>query len=476
MVSRRLATKAGVVAGVGAVVSAFGVVTPAQAYTCDITIDPTEDALRTAINDGNTTICITEGTIDMGLGAVIDNGPILFDSDLTLVGLGDVVIDGNDEAPAFLVGWNDGVANGIVDVNLVVDNLTVRNFHDWDYNEFSWGVESHVPVVGFAQDMTGTVTVLNSRFESNDSYVASVGAVDEGGVGGDSYASIVVDNTVFDNNNGNYSQVWGYSDITVTNSTFTNNYASQVSSAIEMWSSENTWANNVGIIAGNYFANNASPGESTVYLDGANAFIYNNTFAWNTSESNWAGSAIATTTDSNYTIAYNTFHENSSDASVGSISVGETTDATLIGNVFSTLEGEPAITVTDGTVSDLGGNVSTADDSDLLDSENSLNLVSEEELWLNEPADNGGSTFTMSLGDDSVAQDLLESTYVEDELGPDLALDQRGEARGGLVDSGAWDNGEGYLAATGVDATGIALTGGLVGAAGIALVTRRRKA
>ncbi len=468
MASRRLATKVGVVAGVGAVVSAFGVVTPAQAYTCDVTIDPVKADLVTAIDDGNTVICINEGTMNMALEALDQNVPILIDSDLTLVGLGDVIIEGDDDASGFILGWNDGGA----DINLTIDNLTVQHFHDWNYSGTTYGVSTSIPVVGFAQDTTGTVTILNSRFLSNTTYVSVVGAVDEGGSVSDAYGEIVIDNSVFDGNYTNWGTVWGYSDITVTDSSFVDNFADNTSSAVTQWSSVSTFDGSSGYLSGNYFGDN-NGSESTVYFDSPAATIINNTFENNYSDSDWAGPAVATAQNSSVSLAFNTFINNDSSFDVPNVSVDSTASLDIVGNVFSVRDGEFA-TYSEGVVNDHGGNVSTADDSVNFTNSNSLNSVTAEELALETTADNGGPTLTAALGDGSVALNLVNSADLAD-FDADLTVDQRGDTRGALLDAGAWDDGQGELAATGVDATGIALTGGLIGAAGVALVTRRRR-
>lgn len=471
MVSSRIGAKVGVAAGVGAVVSAFGIVTPAQAYTCDITINPTEDALRAAIDNGNTVVCINAGTLDMGLLARPDNDPILIDTDVTLVGLGEVIVDGNDEAPAFIVGWS----NGANEIDLTIDNLTVQNFHDWDYNDYYWGMTKVVPVVGFAQDTFGTLTVLNSQFIGNSSYVSIVGAVDQDGMG-DYFGDIVIDNTVFSNNESNYGSVWGYGDITVTDSTFSSNYGFGGASAIEQWSTDDTWETSGAIISGNYFEYNQAS-SSTVDLSSSGGSIYNNTFVNNFSNSQYLGSAITAGMESAFVIAYNTFIDNDSDYEVANVNGDTAAELTFTGNIFSTLDDEIGVDVNGLAVSDRGGNFSTADDSAAFDHEKSQINVDSADLGLAAPADNGGSTWTSALGDGSIAMNVMSMTDVANELGPDLAWDQRGEARGSLVDSGAWDDGnDGQLAETGVDATGIALTGGLLGAAGVAFITRRRTA
>lgn len=473
MVSARLGAKIGVAAGVGAVVSAFGIVTPAQAYTCDSTISPTEAALRSAIADGDTVICITEGTLAMGDGeSVTDNVPIVIDSDLTLVGLGDVTVDGGFNTAGFIVGASDTPS----EVDLVIDNLDIIGFQDIDHSDLSEASnEKIVPVVGFNRNVTGTVTILNSQFTNNNSYVGIVAAVDK-----DNWltlGTITIDNTVFDDNRGDWGTVWGYSDITVTNSTFFNNAGNYASSAIEQWSTDDTWESSSAIISGNYFEGNYSPNESTVWLDSAGGSVRNNTFAWNDSGSDTYGSAIGFSTSSAFTISYNTFYENDSDYDVANITAEAGSEITLTGNIFATEDAEMAISGTDVFVSDRGGNFSTGSDGETLDNATSRSEVSRDDLSLSDPEDNGGPTQTVALGAASIAQNVLSMTDVANELGPDLAVDQRGEARGALVDSGAWDSGDAAeLGKTGVDATGIALTGGLLGAAGVAFVTRRRKA
>lgn len=471
MVSPRIGVKVGVAAGVGAVVSAFGIVTPAQAYTCDVTINPTEAALRTAIDNGNTVVCINAGTLEMGDGANnIDNVPIVIHSDLTLVGLGDVIVDGGQRTAGFIVGAGDGT---VADIDIVIDNLEIVDFQEFDFGDLdNVASEKIVPIVGLNRSATGTVTVLNSRFVNNVSYVGIVASVDQDNF--QTFGTITIDNTVFENNYSDWGAVWGYSDITVTDSSFIDNTGFSASSAIEQWSDDDTWENSTAIISGNYFDGNSS-GESTVYLDSAGGSVYNNTFAWNYSSSDTYGSAIATSSDASFTVAYNTFYENDSDYDVANVTADTATELVMTGNVFSTLVDEIGVSVNENTVSDRGGNVSTADDSAAFDHEKSQVTVDVADLKLGEPADNGGSTWTAALGAGSIAMNVMSMTDVANELGPDLAWDQRGEARGSLVDSGAWDDGnDGQLAETGVDATGLALTGGLLGAAGVAFVTRRR--
>lgn len=472
MASRRIAAKVGVVAGIGAVVSAFGIVTPAQAYTCDVTIDPTESDLRSAIDNGNTVICINEGTLLMGESIVqTDNVPIVIDSDLTLVGLGDVTVDGEFNTAGFIVGAGDGE---VVDLDIVIDNLDITNFQDMDHPDLNASAnEKSVPVVGLNRSATGSVTVLNSRFENNNSYVAVVGAVDQSNWS--TFGTITIDNTVFESNSSSWGTVWGYSDMTVTDSTFVENYGFNVSSAIEQWSSDETWDESTAIISGNLFdANNGS--ESTVYLDSASGSVYNNTFAWNYSSSDTYGSAIATSSDASFVVAYNTFYDNDSDYDVANVTADTATELVMTGNVFSTLADELGVDVNENTVSDRGGNFSTADDSAAFDHKKSQVNVDVVDLKLGEPADNGGPTQTVALGADSIAQNTMTIDAVTNELGPDLTVDQRGETRGGLVDSGAWDDGTAaVLGKTGVDATGIALTGSILGAAGVALAARRRR-
>jgi LPXTG-motif cell wall-anchored protein len=153
------------------------------------------------------------------------------------------------------------------------------------------------------------------------------------------------------------------------------------------------------------------------------------------------------------------------------------TDATLLGNIWISASAGSLGKSVDSDASsvyiDYGGNFSTTNESALLDDPSSYSNVAESALDLGDIADNGGPTYTAALGADSIAIDAVSPAVAAAIFGESFAVDQRGDDRVGNIDAGAFEFGE--LADTGVDATGIALTGGVLGAAGVALVARRRR-
>lgn len=456
MLSSKFVRPAGFVVGAGTALTAFGLAAPAQAVVdCadGVTVDATELAIRVAIGDGETLICVNPGTIDMSSNGVdSDSTPLnVDDQDLHLVALGDVTFDGGDDADFALIAF------GATDENLTIDGFTFTNFNN--------NGNTTLPTV-MLDGSAGTLTVINSTFTNNNGY-AVVGASDFDDTG--LLPDIVIENSYFEGNSVGLGTVWGYGNIAVSNSTFIGE--------------ENSWGVINGndqdgtkstILHGNYFEDN-SASDAVVSLTGDSNSVYNNTFLNNYSSSSDDGSVITFNNDAGGSVAFNTFAGNDSDYDNANIELSESNDVVLHGNVFDVLEGELAIAGTNTTVTDGGGNVTTSDEGYYFGDDTSVIEATSDEIDLQDPADNGGSTLTMALGEDSIARDVLESSLVANELGPDLDWDQRGEARGDLVDAGAWDDGESSLASTGVDAAGIALTGGLIGAAGAALVVRRRR-
>lgn len=158
------------------------------------------------------------------------------------------------------------------------------------------------------------------------------------------------------------------------------------------------------------------------------------------------------------------------------VAISLETNVSLLGNIWvSGTAGSLTRDETDTTANyiDAGGNFSTTNESAFLDDPSSSSNVAESALDLSEPADNGGPTWTAALGADSVGIDAVRPSVASALLGFAFDVDQRGDDRVGNIDAGAFEFGE--LADTGVDATGIALTGGVLGAAGVALVARRRR-
>lgn len=465
---RKVTPRAGAVVGIGAVVSSFGLVTPAHAYTCDATIAPNKADFVAAVADGDLIVCITEGTMDMGLGAVGENGPVTVDRDITVVGIGDVTIDGNDESPSFLLGQSETDA----DIDITLDNLTVTNFRDWGYDDYVWGTSKYVPVVGLNRNASGTITVLNSVFESNNSYLPMVAAIDQDeDEPSQVYGDIVIDNSIFrDNTTFDEGIVWGYGNIAVSNSSFTDNSAND--GIVESWTDDSR-PNSTITFEGNLVYGNLMQSPA-LNLDAVETNVFNNTFAENTSTSDYGGTlkvVVANTVN----FAFNTLINNDSSGATDLWIEAGGGELNLLGNIIQSSDDETISSSVDSTINDLGGNFSTANDALVLDNPTSESGVDPAVLELNELADNGGSTLTIALGATSVAQNAVAAELATELFGFEIDTDQRGEARDELLNAGAWDDGSAELAATGFDAPGLALLGGVIGAAGVALATRRRR-
>ncbi|MFM2412190.1 MAG: hypothetical protein RLZZ587_523, partial [Actinomycetota bacterium] len=204
--------------------------------------------------------------------------------------------------------------------------------------------------------------------------------------------------------------------------------------------------------------------------------VTNNTFFSN----EYQYAAVEFMGGSNGVVAFNTFVGNFSELQNPNVRISDLSEVALLGNIFVTQSDELGVDEdADGTLIDQGGNFSTADDAQYLSDDSSRTEVDEADLEIDaEPSNNGGYTDTFALGETSIALNAVTASDAEFALEYDLTTDQRGEPRGSLLDAGAWDDGipaVSSLASTGVDATGIALTGGLIGAAGAALVVRRRR-
>lgn len=456
MLSRPLVRPAGVIVGAGTALTAFGVAAPAQAVvdcSLGVTVDAIEQEIRDAITDGETLICINAGTVDMSSSGTdaTDNAFEVNGNDLTLVGLGEVIFDGGDEAPNAVFVYGGG------NEDLTVDGITFQNFNN--------GLENPYGVVTL-EDSLGTLTVINSTFFSNSGY-SMVAAMD---FEGERYSTLVVDDSVFDSNEVFESQVIGYADVTVTDSTFVDNDGA----AIE--SDGDAVGESLTLIHGNHFTNNTD-GEAQVSVASTHSIIYNNTFSGNVLTQADLASSVNVWGENSATVAFNTFIDNhSTEGLEPNVSGLEGATVHVMGNIFVPgLEMSYAVDEFVGAeVVDAGGNFSVTDDSDLLDHESSHNVVDVDSLVISEVADNGGPTWTAAIGAESVAVDAIVPGDAVTALGFDLDVDQRGEERTGNLDAGAFEVGA-ELADTGVDVRGIALIGGLASAAGIVLAGRSRR-
>jgi len=441
--------------GAGTALSAFGVATPAGATVdcgAGVTVDATEAAIREAITADETLICVNPGTIDMsttGVDASAEPFEVL-GADLTLIALGTVVLDGGD------VALNAILSMGSASEDLTVDGFTFSNFNNSDLDN-GYGVVN-------LEHSSGTVTVINSTFIDNVGY-AMVGGSDWDT---DSlFPEVVVDNSVFESNSVDLAIVSGKSDATITDSTFTDCYG-QLDIVLSNGEAGSTHTE----VSGNFFASNEV--WSVINADGDTSLIYNNTFVENVN----GGSVLFVGSEQDSVVAFNTFAHNASDvvSPNADVMISAETNVSLLGNIWvNGTAGSLTRDETDTTANyiDAGGNFSTTNESAFLDNPSSSSNVAESALDLGEAADNGGPTWTAALGADSVAIDAVRPSVASALLGFAFDVDQRGDDRVGDIDAGAFEFGE--LADTGVDATGIALTGGVLGAAGVALVARRRR-
>ena len=459
MLSSKFVRPASLVIGAGTALSAFGIASPALATTdCSgvTPIDATELALRNALDNGDTLICINPGTIDFGTtGVDSDASVISVGHDVTIVGIGNVVFDGTGSAASALLTAGDP------DIDLWVENVTVQNFSS---NTSEW------PAVIGART-SGTVTIIGSTFQANTGY-SMVGGVDylDTFTDGD-FADIVISDTVFVNNHTTRGTVWGYGDITVTDSTFINS-DSDTSAGILAWSDESIPETTL-TVSGSTFDNNESGTDPLIYSDADEALVYNNTITNNIGDSSYGG--VFDGVAGNHSVfAFNTVMFNSS-ANSSDVYSENDTDLELLGNIFNPNESHSfsAEGLTDPT--DLGGNYSTGDDADILTAASSHASIQESTLSLDSALDNnGGYTDTWAIGTGSVAIDAVPAADAEAALGFAVTTDQRGEDRVGPIDAGAYEFGS-ELASTGFDATGIALTGGALAVGGIAIAARRRR-
>lgn len=460
LLSKKIVRPAGLVVGAGTALSSFGLAVPAQAAvdcSTGVTVAASEQAIRDAIADGETLICVNPGTIDLsssGPDAAAD--PIeVFGADLTLVALGEVILDGGDETT------NAIVSVGSSDENLTVDGFTIQNFFNDNDNPYG--------VVGL-WGSSGAITVLNSYFTSNSGY-ATVTAEGDGEFSGE----VVVDNTSISDSTMLIAQVWGKGDITVTRSRFLENDGNAVNS-------ENEYDDAVVTIHSNIISETQN-GPTVLYIDAESSLIYNNTFTDNVDTTGGNGPTVIWLQEAqDSVIAFNTFVNNTATGGGPNIRIETETEARLLGNIWIN-DGDFALQSHDETdvtavFIDEGGNFANTDESQYIGHLTSDNEVPDAEFDISAPADNGGVTETAAIGADSVAIDAVLVDVANDVLGIEFTRDQRGYNRVGARDAGAYEYGatpDEELAATGADASIIALTGGVLGVAGVALVARRRR-
>jgi len=443
----------GIALGVGTALTAFGLAAPASASTdCTggVTVDAVEADIRAAIDNGETLICINPGTIDMSSTGVDGSAEAfsILDVDLTVIALGEVVLDGGGDSPSAFVA-----RRGSVSESLTVDGFTFTGFTPND----SW------PGVVVLEDSAGTLTVSNSIFTSN----SGKSMVNAGNFG--NTANLVVENSVFDNNVSTLAlvNVQGYAGgFSVSDSSFVDNQGRSIRLV------DDTSEGSEAVLTGNYFGGNAFDG-AAVYVSATSSDVHNNTFVGNVATYADTATALSLEGIQESRVLFNTFVDNSSTGgSAPNVFIADAVlGASFLGNIWATGESGTAIGAgAVGDVDDLGGNFSTSADSQFLDSSSSQVNVARDSLDLSEPTDNGGATNTVALGAASIAIDALNPADFGGELEIVIPTDQRGESRIGLWDAGAFEysgaESDKVLADTGAKSGVIGLVGGGLLAAG----------
>ena len=241
---------------------------------------------------------------------------------------------------------------------------------------------------------------------------------------------------------------WQAATVVVDQSTFvgnsTNDTAGGSGGAIYLLDDENypqEKSANQALISGSYFEGNETLGGGGALwfmTESGRLQLHNDTFYDNrTTASMGMGGAVALV-DGPTTITHCTFAGNHAQFHGGAIQAAQDADVTATNSLFSDntsdRDGGWAWFHANRELNDGGGNVQWLDPGLEIDS-NSNNPITAGALladpMLMSPGDNGGSTSTMAIGPDSPAVDVG--------VGTELAEDQRGEARTGAPDAGAYE-------------------------------------
>ncbi len=368
------------------------------------------EAIMAVNNDSGTdwTIEVGAGTYSFASGSGDSGGDFDIRNSMTIVGagIGNTIIDANQNDRVFEVfsgtvtfrdmTIQDGSGNAVgsaIDVNtgtnVTVD--TVRLFNNQTTTAHGGAVLS-----------SGTLTVLDSVFDSNSSASGDGGAIRSSGV-------LTVERTTFENNstgNGLGGAIY------------------QSSAAIST-------------IADSLFVGNSSTNASggAIYSAGS-LTITSTTFSGNTTNGLLDGSAVfvtnGTTTLQNVTVTGNTQGDQGAVrvTGTGTLNIGNTIIAGNSGATSNDLDAA-------GTVNDLGNNLigDTTGQTDLFDGVNGNQVGtsgSPLDPLLGTLADNGGLTLTHALLAGSTAIDGGTNT------GAPVA-DQRGTLRDATADIGAYE-------------------------------------
>jgi len=337
---------------------------------------------------------------------------------LTIHGLSGAVLDGG------------GTTQMLYDVN--GDTATIENI------TFANGFVSAAGGAGSAIS-GGSVEIHNSDFHDNHA----------GLLGGAVYGKTIkiYDSTFEQNTAALGGAVLAYGSVTATRSTFHDNTAvgqpnSQggaiISGATATVDSSTFDGNQAALAAG-------AVGATNLYV--TNSTFKGNSTSGNGDSTSGAGGGGALLVVGNGTILQSTFWDNSSSSTSGGQAIhaaaaGKTdSELDIRGNIFSEDASTAPQVGADGgaTLLDLGGNLftTTAASETSLPSPDPSSKFGVTVLSLFGPtpglADNGGPTKTVALSSTSVAIDAVPAGS------PSVTVDQRGVARTGLSDAGAYE-------------------------------------
>jgi hypothetical protein len=330
-----------------------------------------ETEIQTLLDDATIPVICLSGTFTL-------TNTLTYNRSLTIYGLSDAVLDGNN-AVSILLGdrYNSGDT-------LTVENLTVTR----GFSEYSAGGIS-------AQQLI----VRNSVFEANRGVDGGAIRVSEGTL-------TVIDSTFTANHGNRGGAIYAYGVATIDASTFVDNES--------------------GFSGGAIYGYN--------FFEQQKVDVTNSTFVRNTSR---RGGAMAITAG---TIVQSTFLDNeaSADTSPAITRVGSD-PVTIQGNIFAGTPGATQISVTfdeASTVGDLGGNIFSSETEPALTAPHPTSAFGISPASLFDGAmlaSNGGPTQTVALYKGSPAVD-----FVPEDLSS-VTVDQRGVARTAFSDAGAFE-------------------------------------
>lgn len=478
-----VASTSGLLAGVG-----LAAAVPAYAATAaDCAIGNTVSTgvaadIQALLDDPAVPVICLEGTFVLP-------GSLTVGRDVTIFGLTNAVLDGDGQ-------WRilDEVDEAIA---LTVQNLTLVD----GFAEFGDG--------GAIQ--ADSVTVIDSTFRSNlasnfggaiwaNSGVTVTGSTFDGNGAGDGgaiagYGAFEISGSTFLGNDAEYDggAVFGYNAVSVTDSTFVENTAGDDGGAIQGLDSVTVTSSTFSANTADFYGG-AVRGDSTT--------VTNSTFVGNAAGDE--GGAMFT---GQSFVQFSTFLDNTAavPAPEGELpgeaiylQVFDFETLAIRGNVFAGSSGSPQLGVGNviqpDSIVDLGGNVfstARAVEADLTNPDPSTQFgKSPAQIFGASPAlaDNGGPTETLALVAGSPAIDAVPAlAFVSAPAAAELSsaaiaetdVDQRGEARTGLLDAGAYEFGDAELAATGADTVTASWLAGIAAAlvalgAAVVLTARRR--